>query len=704
MTGFVTAPWTDSPGMQALGLAAVQPSAGEVLGAAAGQAWDDASRHWQDLISLGRNAPEIDALPSPPMSDGASFEPTQPASAPPILEPDEANRLYGISGQLKWTTPIAEDVASSLYEEKRQQLIRQDIISRGPGGLLAGAAARSAVSMAVGLLDPLNLGASFVPVVGPARYAKMLAGASGLGERTAIRAGVGAAEGAVGTALLQPLEAAHQSALQNDYTMGDALTNIAFGGFFGGGLHVLGGAMGDALHSSNPVTARMEAAGPETREGVLQAGTAQLAQGDPINVAPIVDLAEATAEKERAWYLLSLDRENLQKEIDALPARPGLDEATQARLSAVQDELSQPALPAARRSDLLAEQQMLTEGHPLSPMDEALEQARTDAQRLGLRRALGRADGRIADIEQTLYTSATVPEVPPAARAGQEMARAGEQRAAETGPDAEAAAIGRAYDTVLAKPQGPEDDPLVRVTPDDIDSVIVSRGGMKGVNDLEVKGNYGLVKFLFKHGEKSRTAPEFQISRDDLMAFPQVIRDYAPSREATAGGPGREWRVELPGPDGRPRTVVFADRVMPDKGDDARLVTAFVQEPGGVGAGSPLSEKRAGGPGSAAGDFASPNGIPPRALLNQASRGQEPPARGNIGASPAALQKNPKVRAAEAASAAVEARVQSEVMAGRLGEADLAPLREADAGVQQAEGLARAHEAAAACLAARGIA
>jgi hypothetical protein len=62
------------------------------------------------------------------------------------------------------------------------------------------------------------------------------------------------------------------------------------------------------------------------------------------------------------------------------------------------------------------------------------------------------------------------------------------------------------------------------------------------------------------------------------------------------------------------------------------------------------------------------------------------------------------VRAAEAASAAVEARVQSEVMAGRLGEADLAPLREADAGVQQAEGLARAHEAAAACLAARGIA
>ncbi|MDR3418698.1 MAG: hypothetical protein P4L83_21200 [Nevskia sp.] len=691
MTGFVTDPWPDTPALREAGLAAVQPTAGEVLGATAGGAWDDALRNWKMLGGDG-HVDETGRPVSPDLMPPA-----------PVLDPEEANRLYGISGQLKWTAPIAEDVASALHDEKRQQIVREDLISRGLGGLMAGAAARTAVSMAVSLLDPVNVAASFVPVVGPARYARMLEQAGGAAGRAGVRLGVGAAEGAAGTALLQPFEAAHQSALQNDYSMGDALANIAFGSAFGGGLHVIGGAAVDALHGTNPVTARMEAAGPEVREGTLGVGAAQMARGDPVNVSPIVDLAESTAERERLWYLLSLDREGLQREIDALPARPGLDEATQARLSAVQEELAQPALPATRRGELQDELRMLTEGHPLSPADEVLEQARTDAQRTGLQRALVRTDQRISDTEQTLYTAATAPEVPALQRAGSDMAARAEKSAALTGPDAEASAIGRAYDTVLAKPQGPENDPLVRITPDDIDGVLVARGGMKGVNDLEVKGAYGLVKFIFRHGEGSAKEPAGQITREDLMAFPHVIRDLEPTREAAENGQGREWRVDLPGPDGTPRTVVFADRVMPDKGQEARLVTAYVQQTGKSGDGAPLSRRRAQAPGSAGGGFEPPTGYR-RGPFDQQPQGQEPPATGNIGARPAASQKNPQVLAAQQAADAAMTRVQSEVAAGRLGEADLAELRAAGDGVQQAEGLARAHEAAAACLAARGLA
>lgn len=45
------------------------------------------------------------------------------------------------------------------------------------------------------LSDPANVAFSFVPIVGPAKYTQLLAGASGIAARTGIRAGIGAAEG-----------------------------------------------------------------------------------------------------------------------------------------------------------------------------------------------------------------------------------------------------------------------------------------------------------------------------------------------------------------------------------------------------------------------------------------------------------------------------------------------------------------------------
>lgn len=139
---------------------------------------------------------------------------------------------------------ISKEALDILVRRKRQELQRADVFSRGPGGVGAGAA-RLGVAFYESLFDPLNIASAFVPVVSQARYAALLARAAGAGGRAAVRAGVGAAEGVVGAAMLEPLIYSAAQAEQADYGMADSLANIAFGGLFGGGLHAGGGAIRD---------------------------------------------------------------------------------------------------------------------------------------------------------------------------------------------------------------------------------------------------------------------------------------------------------------------------------------------------------------------------------------------------------------------------------------------------------------------------
>lgn len=184
-----------------------------------------------------------------------------------------------------------------------------------------------------------------------------------------------------------------------------------------------------------------------------------------------------------------------------------------------------------------------------------------------------------------------------AAREAQILARqqleAGEPVSVAHQVAAEQSQLDAAYQRVLDGPAGDAFDPLVHITPDDIEGVVVARGGWHGRGDVEVKGaGWGLVKFIWRHGERSSKVPENQIARSDILAFPQVIRDFEPSRPASADGmQGREWRVQLPDETGTPRTVVFADNLI--NGQRGRhLVTVHVQEAGKSGSDLPLSVQR----------------------------------------------------------------------------------------------------------------
>ena len=193
---------------------------------------------------------------------------------------------------------ISEKALDILMRRKRAEMRRQDVFSRSDAGL-AGGAARLGVALYESLFDPLNIATAFIPVVGPSRYAAMVAGAAGGLGRAGVRAGVGAVEGAVGAALVEPLIYMAAQAEQADYTMADSLANIAFGSIFGGGLHAGAGAVRDiaapgwwrtvdagrAADEAAQITARVDF---ETREAALRASVAQAAEGRLTQVDPII--------------------------------------------------------------------------------------------------------------------------------------------------------------------------------------------------------------------------------------------------------------------------------------------------------------------------------------------------------------------------------------------------------------------------------
>lgn len=144
-----------------------------------------------------------------------------------------------------------------LIERKREETKRKFILDNAPAStipvqLLAGFAAS--------MLDPINIASAFVPVVGEARIASLMARAgTSVGARALARAQVGAIEGAVGAAMLEPLILYASARDQADYDLTNSLLNVAFGSAMGGGLHSAGGLIGDLRRGNLLDAVRAEA-------------------------------------------------------------------------------------------------------------------------------------------------------------------------------------------------------------------------------------------------------------------------------------------------------------------------------------------------------------------------------------------------------------------------------------------------------------
>lgn len=222
-----------------------------------------------------------------------------------LLSAEDARRRIGEEG-LDLQVPdsgIRARALDILIERKKDERRRQDTLSRSPTGLGAGSL-KLATALGVSLLDPLNVAASFVPIVGPGRYGAMLTRASGGLGRAAVRARVGIAEGVAGQALVEPLVYGAALQEQADYGLADSFVNLTFGSVLGGGLHVGGGAIADAIARGRPWQTARAVDGPElvsdqlpqeARAALLRASVAQAVEGKVTRIDGLMEVAQRSA-------------------------------------------------------------------------------------------------------------------------------------------------------------------------------------------------------------------------------------------------------------------------------------------------------------------------------------------------------------------------------------------------------------------------
>ncbi len=181
---------------------------------------------------------------------------------------EEVIKESGVRGLKVQDGQYNKEALDTLIERKRQETIRQDTLSRTEYSW-GGTPVRGLAMLGASIIDPLNIASAFVPVVGEARVATMLGRtAAGSFDRALVRATVGATEGVVGAALIEPINLYGRSQLQDDYDMSDSLVNMAFGGVLGGGLHVAGGQLADRFRSTDPYS-RFATLTPEQTRSVL---------------------------------------------------------------------------------------------------------------------------------------------------------------------------------------------------------------------------------------------------------------------------------------------------------------------------------------------------------------------------------------------------------------------------------------------------
>jgi hypothetical protein len=246
------------------------------------------------------------------------------------ISKQELNKKYSDLG-LYFENDEYQSVVDIMVDQKKEERERQSILERGPqgswnpfsGGFYVGAA-KLAVGIGGSFLDPINIGASFIPVFGQARFAKLVAQPSmTLPRARAIR---GAVEGSFGAAVVEPIVYSSAKQIQADYGIVDSFINIGFGTILGTGLHVGAGKLKDIRTArkfqeqliknkkdldagtggepelnlykqyypeNSDIMMKLEKTDPRTRELLLQKAIGDVMQENPVDVTGVVN-ADAT--------------------------------------------------------------------------------------------------------------------------------------------------------------------------------------------------------------------------------------------------------------------------------------------------------------------------------------------------------------------------------------------------------------------------
>ena len=221
--------YDDNRGTDRFTLQDFEPTFGAKLNATISEAW---------LESYGPTAVDFARKN---FSDGA-----------PKLSADEVKKRVAESGLKVNITPkdgeYSDAQLSVVLDRQRELAMAKDVRERTPWDW--GSPVRGVAMFGAGIADPVNLATAFVPwtkAIPLANSLRAAAFSSNALVRAAGRAGFGAADAGISTAVLEPLYSYARRDLADDYDAFDSLANIAFGTAFGGGIHSVGGAGVDAF-------------------------------------------------------------------------------------------------------------------------------------------------------------------------------------------------------------------------------------------------------------------------------------------------------------------------------------------------------------------------------------------------------------------------------------------------------------------------
>ncbi len=194
---------------------------------------------WEDGLELFDSRTGLDPTVDIDFED---FRLGREVHALPLEEQARQIKDAGLEGQVKPVEGYRQEALDIVMDSKRLENAA-GLVSENQG--LGGAVAGFGAGLAASFMDPINIASAFVPVAGEARVMSLMAGASGIGQRAAIRAGLGAASGALGAAMIEPMIYLGQQEVQADYTLANSMLNMSFGAIMGGVMHAGGGTFAE---------------------------------------------------------------------------------------------------------------------------------------------------------------------------------------------------------------------------------------------------------------------------------------------------------------------------------------------------------------------------------------------------------------------------------------------------------------------------
>lgn len=190
---------------------------------------------------------------------------------PKKVSAKELNERYGIPGALTFTNDMSETAARLKYKQVSMDMQRQEVLSRYTHN---NAVVDFGVDTVASMLDPINLGAMFIPVVGEERFAAL-----GL-NKVASRVAAGGVTGATAMAVLEPINYVLDNQLGYKHDVSDSVHNIMLGAAMGATLHTVFGGVNDLIAK--------KAVSVNAHKAATKAAVGQFLEGKEVNVNPIL--------------------------------------------------------------------------------------------------------------------------------------------------------------------------------------------------------------------------------------------------------------------------------------------------------------------------------------------------------------------------------------------------------------------------------